>query len=261
MAERTGISWADHTFNPWIGCTKVSGACERCYAEDWNERYGLAPGWGPGVPRHRTSRATWRGPVTWNRRAAITGIRPRVFCASLADVLDNEVDPQWRVDLFALWRSTPNLRWMVLTKRIGNAVRMLPPDWPMSNVGLMATLENQEVWNRDWPKLAALPAPWRGVSVEPMLGPVDIGDARPDWIICGGESGAGYRPIDPAWVRSLRDQCAQNGITFHFKQWGGRTSKANGCMLDGREWKDFPPVLKSRERRDGLEGMGTPQRR
>jgi protein gp37 len=245
MAEVTAISWADATFNPWIGCTKVStgpqGACEFCYAERDNNRRGWVPGWGPGVPRRRTK--TWGDPLKWNRKAAVTGYRLRVFCASLADVFDNEVEQSWREDLWALLRQTSNLRWMLLTKRIGNAPKMLPADWPYSHVGLMATLATQEEWDRDYWKLAGTPAAWHGVSVEPMLGPIDIGASRPDWIITGGESGPGFRHTNPDWIRSIRDQCASNGIAFHHKQWGGTRPKENGCVLDGREHKDFPAAL------------------
>lgn len=241
MAESTAISWADATFNPWIGCTKVSPACDFCYAERDNGRRGWVPGWGPGIPRKRTK--TWGDPLKWNRKAAVTGYRPRVFCASLADVFDNEVEQTWRDDLWQLLRETPNLRWMLLTKRIGNAHKMLPDDWPFPNAGLMATLANQEEWDRDFPKLSRMDATWRGVSAEPLLGAIDIGGAKLDWIITGGESGPHHRFTDPDWVRSLRDQCAVNGVAFHHKQWGGNRPKENGCMLDGREHKDFPTAL------------------
>lgn len=245
MAEQSAISWTDATFNPWIGCTKVSlgpkGACELCYAERDNKRRGWVPGWGPGVPRRRTK--TWGEPIKWNRKAAETGCRPRVFCASLADVFDNEVEQSWRDDLWQLLRDTPLLRWMLLTKRIGNAPRMLPRDWPFRHVGLMATLATQDEWDRDYPKLKAVPAAWHGVSVEPMLGPIDIGDDRPDWIITGGESGVGYRHTNPEWVRSMRDQCAAAGIAFHHKQWGGVRPKEKDCLIDGVEHKHFPPAL------------------
>jgi protein gp37 len=241
MAEVSEISWTDATFNPWIGCTRVSPACDRCYAARDNERRKWVDGWGTGVPRRRTK--TWGDPLKWNRKAAETGYRPRVFCASLADVFDNEVVQAWRDDLWQLLRETPNLRWILLTKRIGNAAKMLPPDWPFPNAGLMSTLENQEVWDRDYRKLIALPAAWHGVSAEPLLGPIDIGDAKPDWIITGGESGPGFRPLDMDAVRSLRDQCDRNGITFHHKQNGGIRGKVAGCLVDGVEHKHFPPAL------------------
>lgn len=241
MAEQSAISWTDATFNPWIGCTRVSPACDSCYAARDNERRKWVPAWGTGVPRHRTK--TWGDPIKWNRKAAITGYRPRVFCASLADVFDNEVDQAWRDDLWQLLRDTANLRWMLLTKRIGNARKMLPNDWPFPHVGLMSTLESQDVWNRDIGKLMATPAAWHGVSAEPLLSAINIGGAMPDWIITGGESGPKYRFTDPEWVRSLRDQCIAAGIAYHHKQWGGVRPKEKGCEIDGREWKQFPAYL------------------
>lgn len=243
MAIESAISWTDATFNPWIGCTKVSPACEKCYAERDNARRGWVPGWGPGVPRRRTAPGNWKQPRRWNAKAQQDGKLLRVFCASLADVFDNEVDPLWRVDLFELIRETPYLRWLLLTKRIGNARKMLPADWPYPNAGLGSTIVTQEEWDRDWPKLAALPAAFRFVSNEPTLERIDIGDARPDWIITGGESGAGFRPLDMDVVRHMRDQCERNGITFHHKQNGGVRGKDSGCLVDGIEHKHFPPAL------------------
>lgn len=239
MAETTKISWADATFNPVIGCTRVSPACDHCYAARDNERRKWVSAW--GAERRLTK--TWGEPLKWDRKAQQTGYRPRVFCASLADVFDNEWEPEWRIALWALIRKTTNLRWMLLTKRIGNAPKMLPPDWPFAHVGLMATLANQDEWDRDYRKLAELPAAWHGVSSEPLLSNINIGDARPDWIITGGESGPGYRLTDPNWVRSMRDQCARNGIAFHHKQNGGMRPKQNGCLVDGREYKEFPSAL------------------
>lgn len=243
MAEQSAISWTDATFNPWIGCTRISPACDRCYAARDNERRKWVPGWGNDVDRRRTK--TWGEPIKWNRKAAVDGKRVRVFVASLADIFDNHasIDPTWRTDLWQLMRETPNLLWIPLTKRIGNAAKMLPPDWPFPNAGLMSTLESQDVWDRDYHKLRDTLATWHGVSVEPMIGPIDIGDAKPDWIITGGESGPGFRPLDMAWVRSMRDQCARNGITFHHKQNGGFRGKDAGCLVDGVEHKHFPAAL------------------
>jgi protein gp37 len=243
MAEQSAISWTDATFNGWIGCSRVSPACDRCYAARDNERRGWVDGWGPGVPRRRTSEQNWNNPRRWDRKAAATGVPIKVFCASLSDVFDNEVEQAWRNDLWQLLRETPNLRWILLTKRIGNAPKMLPSDWPFPNAGLMSTLENQEVWDRDFHKLMAVPAAWHGVSAEPLLSHIDIGNARPDWIITGGESGHGFRPLDMDAVRSLRDQCARNGVTFHHKQNGGIRGKDAGCLVDGVEHKHFPPAL------------------
>lgn len=241
MAKESGISWTDATFNPWIGCTKVSTGCDHCYAERDNSRRKWVAGWGAGVERRRTK--TWGNPVSWNADAAKSGVPLKVFCASLADVFDNEVPQEWREDLWQLIRDTPHLRWILLTKRIGNAAKMLPPDWPFSNAGLMATMVNQEEWNRDIGKLMSTPATWHGVSVEPMLGHIEIGEWRPDWIITGGESGFERRGLNMDWVRSMRDQCANNGITFHHKQNGGVRGKDNGCLIDGEEHKFFPEAL------------------
>ena len=127
MAEETEISWCDATWNPWIGCTRVSPACDHCYAERDNGRRKWAPGWGPGVPRRRTSPGYWAQPRRWDRKAARTGALPRVFCASMADVFDNEVDPSWRVDLWALVRETPYLRWIFLTSGLATRRRCFRP--------------------------------------------------------------------------------------------------------------------------------------
>src|SRR3546814_4489006 len=116
MGENSKIEWTDHTFNPWTGCTKVSPACDHCYAEGWSKRSGLVE-WGHGKPRRLTSDANWRKPLKWNDEAARKGVRYRVFCASLADVFDAEVDDAWRDELFALIAMTPHLDWLLLTKR------------------------------------------------------------------------------------------------------------------------------------------------
>jgi len=240
VGKNSAISWCDSTQNFWLGCSPISDACQNCYAESWAKRAGNPELWTGS--RRRTK--TWGDPLKWNRQAELTGYRPRVFCSSLADFFDNEVPTEWRVDAWDVIRKTTNLRWMILTKRIGNATKMLPPDWPMPHVGLMTTLENQEVFDRDWPKLARTPAAWRGISAEPLLGSIDIGDARPSWLICGGESGPQHRMLDVDAVRRLRDQCARNDIAFHFKQHGGQRPTSNGCLLDGREHKDFPEALR-----------------
>lgn len=223
MAENSKIEWTTHTFNPWIGCTKVSPACDDCYADVLSSRYGWAK-WGTGEPRHRTSEATWRYPITWDRKAQAAGQRPYVFCASLADVFDNEVDPQWRADLFSVIRKTPNLIWLLLTKRIGNVRKMV--DVMPRNVAVGATLANQEEYDRDRMKLADVKREFKPVftfaSIEPMLGPVIIDCNAPDWIICGGESGRSPREMDPQWARDLRDQAARFNRAFFMKQMTGK---------------------------------------
>lgn len=264
MAENSNIEWTHHTFNPWIGCQKVGPGCDHCYAETWDAR-GLQQRetrWGPHATRTRTSAANWRQPLKWDREAAAVGERRRVFCASLADVFDNHasIQPEWRDDLWRLIEATPNLDWMLLTKRPGNIGNMLPVpvgfDRLYPNVWLGCTVVNQAEADRDIPKLLAVPARVRFLSMEPLLGPVDLtsvaclpcpnavdglsmdpetgaydccrrcdytglGDEWGiDLVIVGGESGLGARPMHPGWARSLRDQCQAAGVAFHFKQWG-----------------------------------------
>lgn len=225
MGENSGIEWTHHTFNPWIGCQKVSPACDACYAEAWDRRFG-GERWGPKAARTRTSNANWRKPLQWNRRAAADGVRARVFCASLADVFDNHrsIQPEWRAALWSLIRSTPHLDWLLLTKRPQNIARFLPEDWGRGypNVWLGTTVENQtEADRRIWP-LNNVPAKVRFLSMEPLLGPVDLSRQINllHWVIAGGESGPNARPTSPEWVRWLRGQCQAAGVPFFFKQWG-----------------------------------------
>lgn len=227
MAENTKIEWADHTFNPWTGCTKVSAACDHCYAEGWAKRSGLVE-WGPHAPRRRTSQANWRKPLKWDREASAAGRRAKVFCASLADVFDNHgsIEPKWRADLWELIASTPNLDWLLLTKRPQNIVKFAPERWFTDgiprNVWLGTTVENQEEADRRIPHLIQCPARVRFLSCEPLLGAVSVRRyiSKLEWIIAGGESGPGARPSHPDWFRSLRDQCHAVGMPFFFKQWG-----------------------------------------
>ena len=234
--------------------------CDHCYAETRNARFGggTAINWGPGAPRRLTSLANWKKPVSWNNAHeeffAQHGRRQRVFCASLADVFDNAVDPEWRDELFKLIAETPNLDWLLLTKRIGNVPNMLPLPFDFDkyfpHVWIGTTITSQAEADRDIPKLLQVDAAKRFLSMEPLLGPVnletihntDFGEGQPylhpllgwvsdghgdgcsapaiDWVIVGGESGPGARPMHPDWARSLRDQCEEADVPFLFKQWG-----------------------------------------
>jgi protein gp37 len=279
MGENTKIEWADHTFNPWIGCTKVSPACDHCYAEKLaTARLGV--GWGPHAERRRTAESTWRQPLAWNRKAQRDGKRARVFCASLADVFDNHpsILPAWRPALWDLIDATPHLDWLLLTKRPQNITAMLPHQRVMPNVWLGTTVENQAEADRRIPHLLAVPAARRFLSCEPLLGPVVLHDIRMetaagsgmadplagtfylpgcgsvnsvtlrnapriDWVIAGGESGPGARPSHPDWFRSLRDQCAAAGVPFFFKQWGDWAVASHENGFRGSGWMDQNDAL------------------
>lgn len=342
MTANTKIEWADHTFNPWWGCTKISPACDNCYAAALDKRTG-GDHWGANQPRKRTSAKNWLEPVKWNKQAeaffAEHGRRQRVFCASMADVFDNSVDPQWRADLLAVIADTPHLDWLLLTKRIGNADAMMSEafqiGWPnhgamwarwselFKNIWLGATICNQEEADRDIPKLLAVPAAKRFLSVEPMLGAIDLthlnkdnetneinclqpykweaeienwrgttetweddfedyfdksvsdvaGDmhSKLDWVIVGGESGPGARPMHPDWARRLRDQCVVADVLFLFKQWGEWHPKiwresgdivigADVCVMTEIEGRQMVRIGKKAAGRllDGVEHNGVP---
>lgn len=319
MAENSKIEWCDSTFNPWIGCTKVSPGCDHCYAARQDGfRHWTPEGW--GGPRKRTSDANWKLPLRWNAETFVqcnrcgwrgplteagntgacpscaavddfTAARRRVFCASLADVFDNEVPIEWFVDFLDLCRLTPNLDKLLLTKRIGNVVRRLGEalhhlgqrrgclvdplfryvsEWlrgtPPPDIWLGATIVNQAEADRDIPKLLATPARVRFLSMEPLLGPVDITphlwgrpkpchdcpkdadcecgylrrgffttDPKLHWGIVGMESGPKARPGHVDWVRSIVQQFKAAGVAVHVKQLGSKVI-TNGSSAPGQHW-------------------------
>ena len=281
MGENSKIGWTHHTFNPWAGCVEVSPACDFCFARADTKRYGFCE-WGKDAARRITSDSYWKQPLKWNRDACRDGVRSRVFCGSWCDVMEYRPELQrWREELYVLIEETQYLDWLLLTKRPQNFRRFLPETWlsnPRRNVWGMTTVESSVY---KWREKALLDTPFavRGLSMEPLLGPVDI-DPRIDWVIAGGESGPHARPSHPDWFRSLRDQCAAAGVSFFFKQWGEWTQreaghpdkipmirltalgrdgqdlanaedgnevwvnrigkKAAGELLDGREWREVP---------------------
>lgn len=277
MGQNSKIEWTRHTFNPWWGCDKVSPACKHCYAETWAQRLGLDL-WGPKKARRFFSDKHWSEPLKWNAVAASQNQRPRVFCASMADVFEDrrELDA-WREKLWQLIEATPQLDWLLLTKRpesIRNLTRW-GNRWP-ANIWIGTTAEDQESADRRIPLILDLPAAVRFASCEPLLEAIDlhdwlspVGAGGLNWVIAGGESGAKARPMNPAWPESLRDQCEIASVPFHFKQWGhwgpespadrkaaqsveflgndGRPvrlfkqgKKSAGRALDGRTWDGFP---------------------
>jgi protein gp37 len=263
MADRSAIEWTDATVNFWWGCTKVGPGCDHCYAEKWDARTGGAH-WGVGVPRRKIAGAVKLIHRLDNQYAdyaadAICAIgnakafglpvpvlttTRRVFIQSMSDLFDLEVPLEWFAEAWDHIERCRRLALQIVTKRVSVVERRLAEigrtSWP-KHAGLIITVVNQAEADRDVPRLLALKAklgiPWVGLSIEPMLGPIDLtsikragaqGFMRPldgrfntlDWVICGGESGKLARPMHPDWPRSLRDQCAAAGVPFFFKQHG-----------------------------------------
>jgi len=275
VGEYSKIEWTDHTFNPWVGCTNISPGCDHCYAESWAKRSGLVR-WGDH-PRRRTSANYWKAPLAWNVRAEAFGRthghRPRIFCASLADVFDNQVPESWRSDLFALVRQCAALDWLILTKRPQNIAKMLPGDWGngYGNVWLGVTAENQKYFDQRWKHLQKIAAAVTFISYEPAIGSLRM-PARgpyPNWLISGGESGGKARPLNPQWVRDLVGDCRRFGVAPFHKQWGTYRNNPlvveqdmsvkiaeqldkfgkGGGLLDGELVREFP----SQARRPGRQ--------
>jgi protein gp37 len=264
----SSIAWTDYTFNPWWGCARVSPGCERCYAEVFDHRTG-GDHWGPQAPRRFFGVKHWNEPVAWNRRRRNDDPRHRVFCSSMADVFERHADAgiRERQDLARgvlcnLIERTPLLDWQLLTKRPENVLEMVPERWRdgfPSNVWMLTTAEDQARADQRIPELLKIPARVRGVSVEPMLGAVDLtewfyrcdGDClRPDlphgepiidWVICGGESGPRRRPFDLAWLESLAAQCDDAGTALFVKQDAGPRPGQRG-RIPAELWarKEFP---------------------
>lgn len=248
MGDTTTISWTHATYNPWIGCQKVSPACDNCYAEVWDSRFNGGSHWGPGAPRRRTTIQTRNKPHKWNREALAAGVRTRVFCASLADVFDNAVDPQWRRDLAKTIRETPALDWLLLTKRIGNAAYMIERDFDgelPGNVWLGASVAEQKSADRDVERLLEIPATIHWLSMEPLIERVKIDPEmmnKLDMIVVGGESGANARHMDLDWAYDLLEQARAGQTLFHFKQLSEHDHPRTYDDFD-----TFPEDLKIRE--------------
>ena len=267
MADNTGIEWADATWQIVTGCSVVSPGCTNCYAEAYDKRVGGVPKkqrvdpevqqlrWGPNGARTRTSAANWKEPLKWNAAAEAAGERHRVFCASLADVFEERPELHaWRAELFSLIFSTPHLDWLLLTKRPEGFARFnfrtelgAPHSWP-SNVWLGVTVENQEMADKRIPLLLEQPALVRFLSMEPLLGSVDLsafmggsyvglpGDVVHDswnagisWVIIGGESGGNARPFHTEWARDLVTQCRRSVVAPFVKQMGSNPVDHEGC--------------------------------
>jgi len=246
VGDHSAIEWTDATWNPVTGCTKISPGCKHCYAERLAERLQAM-----GNRRYANGFALTLHPdqidlpLRWRQ--------PRqIFVNSMSDLFHDAVPDDYIRRVFDVMVKARWHVFQVLTKRssrLADLARHLP--WP-SNIWQGVSVENEDYVSRV-ADLLKVPAAVRFLSVEPLLGPIDHLPLRDiDWVIVGGESGHGYRPIQPAWVRSIRDQCEAARVPFFFKQWGGRTPKSGGRSLDGREWSETP--LSSRP---SLAGAGT----
>lgn len=286
MTDNTKIEWSDATWNPVTGCTKVSAGCDHCYAETFSERFRGTPGHyfeGGFDLQLRPDKLDL--PLRWTR--------PRkVFVNSMSDLFHDDISADYIIDIFAVMAMAQQHTFQVLTKRHGRMRSLLsdpgfsremwdrigiiehpaiPEEvWPLSNVWLGVSAEDQKWANIRIPALADTPAAVRFVSAEPLLGPIDFVHIQNDfpaldWVIVGGESGRGARPMNPVWAQLLRDQCQEAGIAYLFKQWGEWTPETGhrysdfhqfdqdpatrvyrvgkrhaGRMLDGRTWDQYP---------------------
>ena len=229
----TAISWTESTWNPWIGCTKVSPGCDHCYMFREQRQYGNDP------EIVRRSKTKFDAPLKMHGSRLI-------FTCSWSDWFHIDAD-QWRDEAWEIIRRTPQHTYQILTKRPGRILRHLPDDWGdgYPNVWLGTSVETNEYLSRVR-VLRDVPAALRFISAEPLLGSLpDLDLDGIGWVITGGESGPEHRPIDIEWVRQIRDACLAAGIPFHHKQWGGVRPKSNGKLLDGREWCEIPPHLEA----------------
>jgi protein gp37 len=261
MADKSAIEWTDATWNPVIGCSKVSPGCAHCYAEALTMRFAgpwKVPGL-PWTPANAPANVILRPerlnqPLRWSE--------PRmVFVNSMSDLFHERVPDEYVAEIFAVMAASPQHVFQVLTKRpdrmasllgstrwlemLEHATRVISEDvdieWPLTNVWLGTSVENRRFTFRA-DLLRQTPAAIRFISAEPLLGPLlpslDLGFI--DWLIVGGESGRAHRPMHVEWVRELRETAAATDTAFFFKQWGGRTPKSNGRVLDGQTWDDLP---------------------
>ncbi|MFY9341216.1 MAG: DUF5131 family protein [Planctomycetota bacterium] len=243
MAEKTIIAWTDKTFNALWGCTKVSDGCKNCYAATLSARYGHDV-WGPKKPRRTFGQKHWLEPAKWNAEAQADGQRLRVFCGSMFDwAEDHPTNNATRPKLWETIRANRALDWQLLTKRPENIARMLPPDWSAEaypHVWLGTSIEDMRVAKRA-DHLRQVPARVRFISYEPALGPLDsLNLAGIHWVIQGGESGPGYRPMPIEWPRAMRAACERAGVAYFFKQSASYRTEM-GIELDGEIVRNYPP--------------------
>jgi protein gp37 len=265
VADKSGIEWTEATWNPTTGCDRVTPGCDNCYALTLAARLkgmGSAAYQRDGNPRTSgpgfaltTHADRLDQPIRWTRPR-------RIFVNSMSDLFHDQVPDEFIVEVFARMWWAPQHTFQLLTKRHGRMRSLVPRieqhlqqresdlalldhptplTWPLPNLWLGVSVEDQKRADLRIPALLDTPAAVRWLSMEPLLGPVTLVDrVWIDWVVVGGESGLASRPMQVDWARSLRDQCVDFGVPFFFKQWGGRTPKANGRELDGRTWDEYP---------------------
>jgi protein gp37 len=270
MAAYSRVGWTDHTFSPWWGCVRVSPGCEHCYAEAWAKRTGHSV-WGARAARRFFTAKHWKDVLGWDRAAGREGVIRSVFCGSMCDFAEiNEHVPaldETREWLFELIEHTKNLRWLLLTKRPENVLKVVPKRWLAGfpwNVWVGSTFEDQRRLLERWPHLDVIPAHLFG-SLEPLLGPVEFFPSmvagydfvsgrrvfaqRLSWLIVGGESGGQARPYDLDWGRSILEAGRDAGIPVYHKQLGSHAI-LNGNRIavpksdpKGEDWDNWGPEL------------------
>lgn len=243
MSRDSGIEWTDHTFNPWWGCVKVAQGCKNCYAETFANRYGHKV-WGPKSERRFFGVKHWNEPIHWNDAAAKAVKPAKVFCGSMCDVCEDRhdlVEPRKR--LRDLIERTHWLRWQLLTKRPENfGLFGWGGEFP-ANVWVGASAAQQDELDRNVGYLNRVDAVVRFLSLEPLIGPIDLGrvfncsenDAEIHWVIVGGESGPGARPFDTTWLPTIIRQCRESKVPLFIKQLGARPLQATGLTIGMRE--------------------------
>jgi protein gp37 len=234
MAQASNIEWTEATWNPVTGCHEVSPGCAHCYAKTFAERWR-------GVPGHHYEQGfdlrLWperlEQPLQWKK--------PRViFVNSMSDLFHEGIPNDYIAQVFDVMVRAKQHTFQILTKRENRLAEIAPTLPWASNIWMGVTIENRRFVHRA-DRLREVPAAVRFISAEPLLGPLEGLDlAGIDWLISGGESGHKHRPVKEEWLRELRDRCAADGVAYFFKQWGGRTPKAGGRLLDGRTWDEMP---------------------
>ena len=255
MADKTGIAWTDSTFNAWWGCVKVGPECANCYAETLDVATG-GHNWGIGTRPRTMSSSNWRRPRIWEREHEKffeeNGHKRRVFCGSVMDWADKNApgtlvgDKEFnqRDRLWSLIKETPNLSWLMLTKRSPNIVKYLPSDWGegYQNVALGVSVGDRKHGLPRIDDLRKVPAKIRFLSIEPLI--EDLGKINLEgihWVIVGGESGENFRPMKMEWALNIYEQCLEQNIPFFFKQTGGLDGGTNDFF--GTVVQQFPEGL------------------